>query len=132
MKKLLALTLAVLLCLAMAAPAFAAPKAHDWADYDWHGYGWYNAGVKLHGDAVVTARSLNLRTGAGLSFPIITSFPRGTVVEVIGISDSWAEVVIGYGFKGYMHTDYLSFWDYDFDDGVVLPENTVESKVLKQ
>jgi uncharacterized protein YgiM (DUF1202 family) len=114
MKKLLALVLAALLCLAMAAPAFAAPKDHDWTGHD----------------AVVTARALNLRVGPGTDNKIITSFPRGTKVDIIGFDGKWAEVVIGYGFKGWMHTDYLAFWGLDKDDKV--EESTVESRVLPQ
>ncbi|MDR3085016.1 MAG: SH3 domain-containing protein [Christensenellaceae bacterium] len=113
MKKLLALVLVALLCLAMAAPALAADEV----------------------GAVVTARALNLRSGAGTNYSILGTYPRGTVVSVESITGNWAKVILlgddGELVEGWMHIDYLSLVVVDLDDEVVADDG-VESKVLPQ
>ncbi|MDR3085017.1 MAG: SH3 domain-containing protein [Christensenellaceae bacterium] len=113
MKKLLALILVALLCLAMAAPALAADEV----------------------GAVVTARALNLRSGAGTNHSILGSYPRGTLVSVESITGSWAKVALlganGEHIEGWMYTGYLALTNVDLGDEAVATDG-VESRVLPQ
>lgn len=62
------------------------------------------------GTAVVTASSLNVRTGAGTSNNRIGSLPRGTSVTVLEKSGNWYKVSSG-SITGYVCGDYLKFTD---------------------
>lgn len=56
----------------------------------------------------VTANSgLNCRTEPSLNGSIITAFPEGTELKVVGASGEWWEVWDGTT-QGYCHSDYLS------------------------
>ncbi len=56
---------------------------------------------------VVTASSLNVRSGAGTNYSRIGSLSKGTEVSVISESNGWAK--INYNGKiGYVSTDYLA------------------------
>ena len=55
----------------------------------------------------VTANGLNLREGPSTSSRILTSFPRGTWVEVLETSGSWYRVRIG-NWTGYMSANFVS------------------------
>ncbi|MBW8383577.1 MAG: SH3 domain-containing protein, partial [Youngiibacter sp.] len=53
-----------------------------------------------------TTANLNLRSGEGTSFPIIKVIPSGTLLNVEGISGTWAKVTYS-GSTGYVATAYL-------------------------
>ena len=54
----------------------------------------------------VTSAALNLRTGAGLTNPIITTMPRGATVVVKSNKDGWCRVEYN-GMEGFASADYL-------------------------
>ena len=54
----------------------------------------------------ITTANVNLRTGAGTNYSIITTVSSGTVVEVISTSGSWSKVTVG-SKTGYMSNSYL-------------------------
>lgn len=59
------------------------------------------------GSYQVTASALNLRSGAGTNFKIVTVVPKGAVVRCYGyLTDSWLYVVYG-SYKGFCKRDYL-------------------------
>lgn len=58
-------------------------------------------------DIRVTTASLNLRSGPGTSYSIITVIPKGAAVSVSSVSGSWAKVTYS-GKTGYASTAYLS------------------------
>ena len=58
--------------------------------------------------AKTTANSLNMRNGAGTSFSIIKKLPKGTEIDVISVSGSWAKMKHD-GRLGYVHTDYIEY-----------------------
>lgn len=58
-------------------------------------------------DLRVTTDSLNLRSGPGTSYSIISVMPKGSTVSVLSVSGSWAKVVYK-GLTGYAHTGYLA------------------------
>jgi len=56
---------------------------------------------------MVTTEALNLRSGAGTSFSILKTAPKGAKVTVTSTSNGWAKVTYD-GTSGYMSTDYLA------------------------
>lgn len=54
-----------------------------------------------------TTANLNLRTGAGTSYPIILTMPKGSRVEVLSESGGWARLTYE-GKTGYASTSYLT------------------------
>lgn len=53
-----------------------------------------------------TTANLNLRSGEGTSYPIIRVIPSGTLLNVEGVSGTWAKVTYN-GSTGYVATAYL-------------------------
>ena len=59
--------------------------------------------------ATVTATSLNVRSGAGTSYSVITKLSKGTVVDVIeSASNGWKKVKTSNGTTGWVSGDYLT------------------------
>ena len=56
---------------------------------------------------VVTATSLNFRSGAGTKYSIIGSIKKGTEVSVISESNGWSKINYN-GKTGYVSSDYLA------------------------
>ena len=56
---------------------------------------------------LVTANSLNFRTGPGSDYDIITTLPRGTIVNTIGATGSWTEITYD-GNQGYVSSQYIT------------------------
>lgn len=54
-----------------------------------------------------TGIGLNMRKGPGTTYPIITSFPIGTAVELLQKGNEWNKVKVGKSI-GYMSAKYLS------------------------
>lgn len=53
---------------------------------------------------VVTAKiGLNVRSGPGTNYSVVTAYPYGTRVTIYEIVNGWAR-----GIKGWMKSDYLS------------------------
>ena len=61
------------------------------------GYGKVNSDVS----------SLNIRSGAGTGYSVLSSVSGGTVLELIGVQDGWYKVVHG-GASGYVSSDYIT------------------------
>ena len=59
--------------------------------------------------ATVTATSLNVRSGAGTSYSVITKLPKGTVVDVLeSASNGWKKIKTSGGTTGWVSGDYLT------------------------
>ena len=59
--------------------------------------------------ATVTATSLNVRSGAGTSYSVITKLPKGTVVDVLeSASNGWKKIKTSGGTTGWASGDYLT------------------------
>ena len=59
--------------------------------------------------ATVTATSLNVRSGAGTSYSVITKLSKGTVVDVIeSASNGWKKIKTSNGTTGWVSGDYLT------------------------
>ena len=63
-------------------------------------------GNGVHG-TVTSTRSLNLRDGPGTSARVLTSFPRGTWVQVLETTGNWHKVQVG-NWVGYMSANFIS------------------------
>ena len=61
------------------------------------GYGKVNSDVS----------SLNIRSGAGTGYSVLSSVSGGTVLELTGVQDGWYKVVHG-GASGYVSSDYIT------------------------
>ena len=60
------------------------------------GYGKVSAG----------GSTLNMRSGAGTSYGVVSSLPDGTIVEIVGINNGWYKIQYG-GKTGYVSSDYM-------------------------
>ena len=59
--------------------------------------------------ATVTATSLNVRSGAGTSYSVITKLPKGTVVDVLeSASNGWKKIKTSGGTTGWVSGSYLT------------------------
>jgi peptidoglycan hydrolase-like protein with peptidoglycan-binding domain len=56
--------------------------------------------------ATVTASSLNVRSGEGTTYSVVTSIPRDEIVNVISINGSWCKISYN-GKTGYVSKNYL-------------------------
>ena len=82
MKKTIALVLGIVMLLALAVPALAAPiKGKVYADY-----------IQDAPEAVVNCRSLNVRAGAGTSYDILGVVRRDETVKVIEYGSDWTKI----------------------------------------
>eukprot|EP01107_Rhizomastix_libera_P002668 TRINITY_DN145_c1_g2_i1.p1 TRINITY_DN145_c1_g2~~TRINITY_DN145_c1_g2_i1.p1 ORF type:complete len:360 (-),score=91.36 TRINITY_DN145_c1_g2_i1:122-1105(-) len=53
-------------------------------------------------DYTVTASSLNVRSGPGTSYSVVTSLSKGKIVSVTSISNGWAKISSGYVSSQYL------------------------------
>ena len=71
--------------------------------------GWVSKNYTTAGaDAVVTASTLNMRSGAGTGYSVKRSLSCGTVVKVNSVNGNWAHITYK-GVSGYVSLNYLSF-----------------------
>jgi SH3-like domain-containing protein len=71
--------------------------------------GWVSKNYTTAGaDAVVTASTLNMRSGAGTGYSVKRSLSYGAVVKVNSVDGNWAHVTYK-GVSGYVSLNYLSF-----------------------
>lgn len=59
---------------------------------------------------VVNANYLNVRSGPGVSYNVVTVIARGTVVELVGFrnaSATWVKVRLANGVQGWVNASYL-------------------------
>lgn len=80
-------------------------------------------------EAKVTTASgpLRLRSKPDASSTVLTSIPKGTVVNVYGNEDGWSSVIYN-GFGGYCSSKYLT----RLDDPVETPVETEEYTILRR
>jgi len=56
---------------------------------------------------VISGSVVNLRSGPGTNYAILTTMPRGTVVSIIGVRSDWFQVIHG-DRTGYVSGDFLN------------------------
>ena len=57
---------------------------------------------------IVTARSLNVRKGAGTNYSVITSIKKNTTVTILSTKNGWYNVELPNGKKGWVSKEYVS------------------------
>jgi uncharacterized protein YraI len=73
------------------------------------------------GGGTANASYLNVRSDSSTSSSVLTSAPLGTDVIITGKTNDWYKIIYK-GIEGYVHSDYLSFYealDGGFGTGVV-------------
>lgn len=71
--------------------------------------GWVSKNYATAGaNAVVTASTLNMRSGAGTGYSVVRSLSYGTTVKVNSITGNWAHITVG-SRSGHVSARYLSF-----------------------
>ena len=94
-----------------------ADAGNNWYKVDYRSVQGYMSGEYLtvattadaaigYGKVSAGGSSLNLRSGAGTSYSIISSLPDGTIVEIVGIDNGWYKVQYS-GKTGYVSSDYM-------------------------
>jgi uncharacterized protein YraI len=65
--------------------------------------------LPLAAQMTVTTRAVNLRSGPDRTFPLVTWFPAGTPVTVVGCLDGyrWCDVISGPN-RGWVYAGFLS------------------------
>lgn len=74
----------------------------------------------------VTASSLNVRSGAGSSYKVITTLPKNTVVSVIGSSGSWYKISYN-KISGFVSKEYLTTVSSSTNTGGNTSPNTTKT-----
>lgn len=65
----------------------------------------------------VTATALNVRTGPGTSYSILTDVPQGTQVQILSISGNWYKVNVSTYNGVFVHSGYIKVTEsIDIDD----------------
>lgn len=78
---------------------------------DGQGGGGPSAPPYAPGTAIVTTGALNVRTGPGIGFPVITTIQEGTLVMVLArnLDGSWYKIQLANGTIGWSSSLYLQF-----------------------
>ncbi|MBQ6570133.1 MAG: SH3 domain-containing protein [Clostridia bacterium] len=63
------------------------------------------AGTKT---GTVNTSTLNMRSGAGTSYSVVTTLSKGAVVTILGTSGSWYKIQTSAGKTGYVSTQYIT------------------------
>lgn len=73
----------------------------------------------------VTASALNVRTGPGTTYSIITTIPQGTAVEITDVRGNWYKVNVGANTGAYVHSAYIKVTEMvEMDDPEAEKEST--------
>lgn len=59
-----------------------------------------------YGKVSTGGSTLNMRSGAGTSYGVVSSLSDGTIVEIVGINNGWYKIQYG-GKTGYVSSDYM-------------------------
>ncbi len=92
----------------------------------------------------ITTGGVNLRSGPGTSNDIVKTLEKSSIVDVIGFSGSWAQVIfytnefdengiiVGKKYEGYVSLSYLSYYGpgYERDNLPGIPDETLVWKRL--
>lgn len=56
---------------------------------------------------IVTARSLNVRTGAGTQYTVLTTIKKHTIINILSTDNGWYNVELSNGKKGWVSQEYI-------------------------
>lgn len=60
---------------------------------------------------IVTASVLNVRSGGGLHYAVLTKLPRDTIVTILNSQPGWHQVNLANGRRGWVSADYIKVID---------------------
>jgi len=80
--------------------------------------------------AEVTTDSLNVRSGAGTNFRVITSVAKGTILNVLSKQGEWTRIKIGQN-EGYVATQYLRFGATGAPTGFLMEQSDLVNAKLE-
>lgn len=73
----------------------------------------------------VTASALNVRTGPGTNYTIITTIPQGTPVEITDVRGNWYKVNVAGNNGAFVHSAYIKVTEMiEYDDPEAEKEST--------
>ncbi|HOY69224.1 MAG TPA: SH3 domain-containing protein [Candidatus Ozemobacteraceae bacterium] len=78
----------------------------------------------------VNCSALNVRTGPGLNFTIITSIPQGTQVTILDVAGKWYQISFEGSNDRYVYASYIDVTEYaevSDDDSAKKPTSTLLS-----
>lgn len=86
---------------------------------------FYNQSVIIanSGTAVVNTASLNVRSGPGLTYPVIGSMKRGESVDILSTSNDWLEIRLG------ASTGWIASWLVTSEESLDSQPKNIISKV---
>lgn len=61
-----------------------------------------------HSNGKITGNNVNLRSLPSTNSQILTRFPLGSIVTIVGYEDGWYSVVTGTSQEGWVHQDFVS------------------------
>ena len=66
------------------------------------------SGTSISGYGKVTASTLNVRSGAGISYSVVTKAYKGDKVELLESSNGWYKIKLSSGKVGWASSDYIT------------------------
>ena len=66
------------------------------------------SGTSISGYGKVTASTLNVRSGAGISYSVVTKAYKGDKVELLESSNGWYKIKLSSGKVGWVSSDYIT------------------------
>lgn len=80
---------------------------------------------RMPSKGVVTASALNVRTGPGTTYNIITTIAQGTEVEITDVRGNWYKVNVGTNTGSFVHSAYIKVTEMvELDDPEAEKEST--------
>lgn len=79
---------------------------------------------------VVTANTLNVRSGAGTNYSIVTKLSKGTKVSILETKNGWHKISISGGKTGWVSADYINISTSSNNTGTSTNTKVVTATVL--
>lgn len=67
---------------------------------------------KMPSKGKTTASALNVRTGPGMSYPVLQTVPSGTAVDIIDVKGSWYQVNVVGRSGVFVHSSYVKITEF--------------------
>ncbi|HEY9069565.1 MAG TPA: SH3 domain-containing protein [Candidatus Ozemobacteraceae bacterium] len=87
-------------------------------------------GLQVPSRGTVNCSALNVRTGPGLNFTVITSIPQGTQVTILDVAGKWYQISFQGSNDRYVYASYIDVTEYSEvsdDDSAKRPTTTLMS-----
>lgn len=88
-----------------------------------------NQGVTREGQVVGISSRLNVRSGAGTNYSVVTTITNGTKLKINSESNGWYNVTLSNGKSGYVSSQYVKLITNNPNDNN--PENVIKKGTVK-